>query len=670
MSAPSSTALPSTVEAEVHGIRTLLERQKFAEGLAAAETLLGRVPENRDVFYLVAVSQRCLGRVADALRTLLRFESLHSDYGRLYQERGHCYRMVGESTLAIAAYLRAVERNPALTSSWQALADLYRAVGRDRDTEIAAREVARLAALPAAVVTASNLISEGQLYTAEQILRQFLLRHGDHIEAMRLLAQIGMQLDILDDADFLLESVLVFAPDYHAARYDYALVLSSRHKYLQAIEETKKLLRHNSQNYAYKMVYANAQVGLGEHEAALATFRALLTEAPAEAQHLHLSIGHAEKTLGRQHQAIAAYRAAAAARPSFGDAYWSLANLKTYRFTADEVSAMCLQEGDPATPAVDRYHFCFALGKALEDLGDYELAFGYYERGNSLKKAEVRYQSQLLERNTELQTQVCTRELFESCRESGSPRPDPIFIVGLPRAGSTLIEQILASHSAVEGTMELSDIHRLVQKLQGREDTTSKPLYPEVLAELSAKQLRDFGDAYLKDTQIYRTDRPFFIDKNPNNFRHLGLIQLILPNAKIIDARREPMACCFSNFKQLFASGQEFTYSLEDIARYYRTYVELMAHWDAVLPGKVLRVQHEDVVADLEGSVRRILEFCGLGFESACVEFYKTERSVRTASSEQVRQPIFREGLDQWRRFAHWLRPLREALGDLGSPHF
>jgi hypothetical protein len=270
-----------------------------------------------------------------------------------------------------------------------------------------------------------------------------------------------------------------------------------------------------------------------------------------------------------------------------------------------------------------------------------------------------------MERSLRLQRSVCTRELFAARTGVGCGSPDPIFIVGLPRAGSTLLEQILASHSQVEGTMELADIPRLVQLLNGREEKSQKPRYPDVLTELSPEQLRKLGEKFITDTEVYRSSgKPFFIDKMPNNFRHLGLIHLILPNAKIIDARREPMACCFSNFKQLFASGQEFTYSLEDIGRYYRNYIDLMSHWEAVLPGRILRVQHEDVVEDLEGNVRRILDFCGLEFEPGCVEYHKTERSVRTASSEQVRRPIYKEGLDQWKHFEPWLGPLKEALGE------
>ncbi len=321
----------------------------------------------------------------------------------------------------------------------------------------------------------------------------------------------------------------------------------------------------------------------------------------------------------------------------------------------------------PSVSREDRYHLSFALGKALEDRAEYAEAFAYYERGNALKKAELRFRMDPFLRNAELQAARCTRELFAARRGYGCGSGEPIFIVGLPRSGSTLLEQILASHSMVEGTTEIADILRLVTNLQGRDPDPHNPPYPAMLADLKPEQLRQFGEKYLADTRVYRTGRPRFIDKMPNNFRHIGLIHLILPNAKIIDARREPMACCFSNFKQLFASGQEFTYSIEDLARYYRMYEAQMAHWNAVLPGKILKVQHEDVVEDLEGSVRRLLDFCGLEFEPACLEFHKTERSVRTASSEQVRQPISKEGLDQWRNFESWLEPLKSALGTLAQ---
>jgi tetratricopeptide (TPR) repeat protein len=666
MPAATLEAPKSSIETEVLRVRGLLEKSQFAQALAACDTLLGKVPENRDVLYMLAVAQRYLGRLQDALATLQRFQQLHPGYSRLFQERGHCCLAARDPAGAMEAYLQAVNLNPALPASWKALQVLFKSAGRTAEAETAAAHVATLASLPVAVVTASSMFADGEVHDAERVVRQFLLQHPDHVEAMRLLARIGVQLDILDDAEFLFESVLAFAPDYHLARYEYVDVLLKVHKYVKALEEIDKLLKLEPRNRSYRILYANACVGLGNQEEGLRVFRELAAEAPAAAD-IRLSIAHALKTLGRQQQAIESYRAAAEVKPSFGDAYWSLANLKTYRFTDEEIARMRSQESAPTTQLQDRYHLCFALGKGLEDRGQYAESFGYYERGNALKKSESRYRPEPVERNARLQAAVCSQEFFAARQGVGCPRPDPIFIVGLPRSGSTLLEQILASHTEVEGTMELADIPRLVHRLQGREYQEANPRYPGVLAELTAEQLRGFGEKYLADTQVYRTGKAFFIDKMPNNFRHIGLIHLMLPNAKIIDARREPMACCFSNFKQLFAAGQEFTYSFEDIARYYRSYIELMAHWDRALPGKVLRVQHEAVVEDLEGNVRRILEFCGLAYQPQCVEFYKTERSVRTASSEQVRRPIFKEGLDQWRNFEPFLAPLKAALGPLAA---
>jgi tetratricopeptide (TPR) repeat protein len=654
---------PSAVELEVRRTRELLKARRFADALRATDALLATVPENRDVLYLRAVAQRHLGDTAAALATLTRLESLQPRFSGLYQERGYCHVALKQAPQAIEALLRGVRLNPALPGSWSMLAGLYRMSGQSANAAEAEAHVAKLKELPAEVVSATALFSDGESAAAEQLIRAFLLRHGHHVEAMRLLARIGIERDVLDDAQLLLEAVLDLAPDYHAARYDYAQVLIERHMYPQAQAQATKLLAVEPSNRSYRTLEALACVGLGQHERAIEIYRSLLSGA-AQPADLHLSIAHSLKTLGRQRDAIAAYHAAAAARAGFGDAWWSLANLKTYRFAEAELQQMRAAEAAAASAVVDRYHLCFALGKALEDLQRYAESFEYYARGNALKRAASHYRPELLELNTRLQIAVCTPELFARNRDSGAPAADPIFILGLPRSGSTLIEQILASHSQVEGTQELADIPRLVVDLKGREAELDHPRYPAVLTQMNGEDFRRLGEKYLSDTRLYRSGKPHFIDKMPNNFRHIGLLHLMLPNAKIIDARREPMACCFGNLKQLFAQGQEFTYSVEDIARYYRTYLELMRHWDAVLPGRVLRVQYEDLVDDLEGHVRRLLEFCRLGFEPACVEFHKTERSVRTASSEQVRQPIYREGLDQWRHYEPWLGALREALGD------
>ncbi len=654
---------PSPIESEVRRIRGLAKIGRHTEALAAAEALSYQVPENRDVLYLIALNQRHLNRIPGALATLERLEQLHPRFSRLYQERGHCYVAMRDAPRAIDAFLRGVNINPALPASWSVLEGLYQMTGDAKNAATAAQHVATLKRLPPEVLLATSLFSDGELTSAENIVRAYLLKHGNHVEAMRLLAKIGFARDVLDDAELLLEAVLALAPDYRAARHDYALVLIERHKYQQAREELGKLLALEPQNRQYRTLFATACVGLGEHDRAIPLYRELLAEAP-QAPDLHLSVAHCLKALGRSAEAIEAYRAAAAARPNFGDAYWSLANLKTYRFPDDEIARMCAEEIAPETPLLDRYHLCFALGKAYEDRGKYAESWRHYERGNGLKRSESRYRPEIIENNTRRQIEICTRQFFTHREGVGAASPAPIFILGLPRAGSTLLDQILASHSRVEGTQELSDIQRIVLGLQGRDPDLDNPRYPGVLADLKPEDFLRLGERYLTDTRVYRTDKPYFIDKMPNNFRHIGLIHLMLPNAKIIDARREPMACCFSNLKQLFANGQEFTYSTEDIARYYRTYLELMRHWDEVLPGTVLHVWHEDVVDDLAGNVRRLLDFCGLEFEPACVEFHKTERSIRTASSEQVRQPIFREGLDQWKNYEPWLGPLRDALGD------
>ncbi len=653
---------PSRIEARVLDIRAQMERSQFGAALAEAQALESEVPQNRDVLYMIAVSQRYLGRIADALATLSRLEKFHPKFSRLFQERGYCHIALRAAEPAIAAFLQAVNLNPALAASWKSLQTLFRMTGRTADADMAASHVATLANLPPEIVTATGMLADGDVLPAETITRDYLLKHGNHVEAMRLLAKIGLELGILDDAEMLLESVLQIAPDYTAARYDYARVLLERHKHMRAQQELDRLLAAEPQNRSYRTTYATVCAGLGENERAVALYRGLLAETP-QAEELHLSVAHALKTLGRQQEAIDAYRMAAACRPDYGDAYWSLANLKTYRFTDEEIARMRSGESAAATQLADRYHLCFALGKALEDRGEYRESFGFYERGNALKKSASRYRPEIIERNARLQAAVCTREFFAARAGVGCQSAEPIFIVGLPRAGSTLLEQILASHSGVEGTMELPDIPRLVAEMLGRETDQGEPRYPACLAAMQPGEFRRLGERYLADTRVYRQGKPRFIDKMPNNFRHIGLIHLILPNARIIDARREPMACCFGNFKQLFASGQEFTYGIEDIARYYRSYTALMAHWDAVLPGKVLRVQHEELVGDFEASVRRLLAFCGLAFEPACLEFYKTDRSIRTASSEQVRRPLNREGLDQWRHFEPWLGGLKKALG-------
>jgi tetratricopeptide (TPR) repeat protein len=652
---------------DVSQLRALLRESRFAEALAVGDGLLAKAPESRDVRLLVAVALRCVGRIPDALSTLATLERRHPRFSRLHEERGHCFVFSRRAPEAIAAFLEAVNINHALPSSWSMLEGLYRMTGQPDNAAMAASHVATLKHLPPEVVTATGLFADGDLEVAESLIRGFLLEHGDHVEAMRLLARIGTVHKVFDDAEVLLAAVLERAPNYRVARREYAEVLVELHKYPEARRQLDRLLAEDPDNRPFRQLYAAVAAGLGEHGRAVELYRELLTGTAADAD-LHLSIAHAQKTLGRRHDAIDSYHRAAACRADFGDAYWSLANLKTYRFTGAERAQLQTAESAPTTGPVDRYHLCFALGKALEDEGDFAGSFRFYEKGNALKRAESRYRADIIETNTRQQIEVCTSRFFAARRGWGTAEPDPIFIVGLPRSGSTLIEQILASHSRIEGTQELAGVQQIVAALRGRDPDLNDSRYPRVLAQMESGDFATFGRQYLDGARVYRGGKgspvPFFIDKMPNNFRHLGLIHLMLPNARVIDARREPMACCFSNFKQLFAQGQEFTYSFEDIARYYRTYLELMRHWDDVLPGKILRVHHEDVVGNLEPAIGRILEFCGLEFEPQCVEFHKTERSIRTASSEQVRQPLSRDGLDQWKNFEPYLEPLERALGD------
>ncbi|MCP4302188.1 MAG: sulfotransferase, partial [Gammaproteobacteria bacterium] len=349
--------------------------------------------------------------------------------------------------------------------------------------------------------------------------------------------------------------------------------------------------------------------------------------------------------------------------PEVGEAYWSLANLKTFRFGDEDIDNMRRQVTTEGGDADDQSHLAFALGKALEDRKEFDESFKYYRRGNAIRRVEHRHNLKINVLESLRQVRALPREFFEQRQGWGCQAPDPIFIVGLPRAGSTLLEQILASHSQVEGTSELQDIITISRKLGNKSRENPAGVYPEVLAELSQEKFRELGESYLETTRIQRTDTSFFIDKMPNNFRHIGLIHLILPNSKIIDARRHPMGCCFSGFKQLFAHGQTFTYGLEDIGKYYRDYVKVMDHWDDVLPGRVHRVQYEKMVADTDAQIRALLDYCELGFEEQCLRFYETDRAIRTPSAEQVRKPIYKEGLEQWRNFEAHLDPLKEALG-------
>ena len=639
-----------------------LARGDAATAGALAARLVAEQGDDPEVLYFAAVTARLRGDLAAAHRLLDQLIELKPQLGRAWQERGHCHRQAGGRDPAIAAYERAVELNPLLTASIKLLIAHYQQVDPARAADLA-RRITDVESHPPEVLAALAAYYDQDYKLAEERVRAFLLKVPDEPVAMRLLAELGTRLGEYEDAEFILERCKALNPDYLHARFDYAEVLNKRFKYDAALREAEELVALEPANPQFLMQRANLMLHTGRTEDAADEYARLQAASPDNTM-VSLTYGHALKTLGRIDAAVAAYRQGYAARPDFGDAYWSLANLKTYRFTEAELAAMIAQEGAAEIDVEDRIHLCFALGKALEDAGDFPRSFEYYQRGNALRQGVVKYNAQAVTYEVNQQIAHCDAALFAATSGAGYPAADPIFIVGLPRAGSTLLEQILASHSMVEGTTELPDLMAIAARLNGRLAEGESDRYPANLTDLARDRLAELGQSYIDSTRVHRSEgTAFFIDKMPNNFRHAGLIHLILPNAKIIDARREPMPCGFSVFKQLFAQGQDFSYDLNHIGRYYSDYLRLMAHWDAVLPeGRILQVQHEDVLDDLEGQVRRILDYCGLPFEPACLEFHKSTRAVRTPSSEQVRRPINRDGTDVWKAYEPWLGPLKEAL--------
>ena len=650
---------------DLAGIQKHLAAGELTLALGELDVLLGADPDNVDGLYLQAVAFRYAQAYQKAENTLRRLKLLAPSHSRAHQEEGHVHRDQGNRQAALQAYSRAVALNPALESSLRESLVLLKAMHQEEQALQVHTQLNALHALPKPLKVAIDLVSQNKLLKAEALCRQFLHHQPQQVQGMRLLADIGARLGILDDAEFLLESAVAFAPNDLQVRMEYVQILRKRQKFQAALGEAQQLLQNHPENLQVRSLCAIEHMQTGDFTGAMSLLDTVLEKRPNDARTL-VTYGHALKTSGRTADAVDRYRQAIIAQPAHGESYYSLANLKLYRFDDQEIESMQALEKNDNLGFMDRVYLNFALAKAFEDNHQYETSFRHYAQGNALKKEQSRYDAQKMHEELAATAGFCDQDFFIQRGTHGSNAADPIFIVGLPRAGSTLLEQILASHSQVDGTLELPNILSLSQRLRRRisasDGGSSAPGYPAILGELEQQECRDLGEAFLAETSIHRAGAAFFIDKMPNNFRHIGLIKLILPNAKVIDARREPMACCFSGFKQLFAEGQEFSYDLGDIGRYYTDYVALMAHWDKVLPGFVLRVQHEDLVADLETQVRRMLDFCGLPFEASCLKYYETQRDVRTPSSEQVRQPIFSNSLDQWRHFETSLAPLKVAL--------
>jgi len=588
---------------------------------------------------------------------------VHPDQPEALGLSGLALGRLGRGEEAIAALRRAVALKPDQPDAWRALGDHYSVLEMREAADEAFAQHLRFSTRDPKLMDLALALTENRIPDAEAGLREHLKRHPTDVLAIRMLAEVAARIGRNHDAETLLARCVQLAPGFRMARQNYAMVLHRQNKWTEALAEVHQLLEDEPSNPGLRNLKAAVLSRTGDYDESIALYRSVLRDYPRQPK-VWMSLGHALKTANHNAEAIEAYRRCIELAPHLGEVWWSLANLKTFRFTAQEVAAMRAQlERDDLTND-DRLHFHFSLGKAFEDERDYAPSFDHYAKGNALRRKLIRYDAAENAAHVARSKRLFTREFFAERAGAGCAAPDPIFIVGLPRAGSTLVEQILASHSLVEGTQELPDITMMARMVAGRTSRAEGGAYPRALEKYGRDELRALGERYLQQTRIQRkTSRPFFIDKMPNNFAHMGMIQLILPNAKVIDARRHPLGCCFSCFKQHFARGQAFTYDLDELGRYYADYVELMAHFDQVLPGRVHRVLYEDMVEDTEAEVRRLLEYCGLPFEEGVLRFHENQRAVRTASSEQVRQPIFREGLDQWRNFEPWLEPLQVSLG-------
>jgi tetratricopeptide (TPR) repeat protein len=631
-----------------------------ARAAREAEAILTVAVNHPPALLILASARRRLGDAAGARAILAPLARAYPRAALTQYELGMALGDLGETAAGLTALRIAVSLNRDLPEAWRAIGERLFAEGDIGGAEAAFAEHARAAVQDPALKDAGQALFDGDLPQAERLLRDHLAAHPNDAAGVQLLAEVFARLGRHADAETLLARLLAAAPDFDGARFAYADALFRQQRGADAIPHIRRLLAQNPADPAYRNLMA-ATLGLtGEDAEAIAIYESLLADYPRQPK-VWLNYGHALRTVGRRDDAVAAYQRCIALAPSLGDAYWSLANLKVASFAAQDVAAMAFQLERPDLPAVDRLHLHYALGKALEDRGDAAGAFGHYAQGAAIRRADAHYDADETTALAERSKALFTEAFFSARAGAGSPSPAPIFIVGLPRSGSTLVEQILASHSAVEGTMELPDIGLMAKRL-GFGDPAGA--YPASLAGLGPSALAALGEAFLETTAVHRKlGRPVFTDKMPNNFQHLGFIHLILPRARIIDVRRHPLGSGFSAFKQHFAQGQPFSYDLADLGRYYRDYVELMAHFDRVLPGRVCRVIYEDLVGDTEREVRRLLDHCGLPFEPACLKFHENDRAVRTVSSEQVRRPIFREGVEQWRAYEPWLEPLKMALG-------
>ncbi|WP_454717707.1 tetratricopeptide repeat-containing sulfotransferase family protein [Caulobacter segnis] len=659
----STTAQPalSLAQAFEHAERLLEVDPRMA--VEQARAILEAVPRHADTTRLLAAALRLSGQPQAALDTVAPLVQALPNMPLAQLELGLSLEQLGRTAEAVRAFDRSSALEPRLSEAWRGLSESLELLGDTAGAERALARQLRASTRDPVLVEAATALADNRLGEAEQILRERLKADAGDVAAIRMLAETGARLGRYADAENLLTRCVELAPNFAAARHNLATMLYRQNKNADALAQIETLTAKDARHPGYANLHAAILARLGEYDRAIAVYDRVLADYPNQPKGW-MSYGHALKTVGRQADCVAAYRRALEQAPTLGEAWWSLANLKTVKFSEADLAAMTAALETPNLSDEDRLHLRYALGKAHEDAELWDDAFEHYAAGAAIRRKQLDYDPEENAADTARTKAVFTPAFVAARAGQGSQAPDPIFVVGLPRSGSTLVEQILASHSMVEGTMELPDLIVMARRLGGKTATRAESTYPESLAGLSADDLKALGEEFLERTRIQRkTGRPFFIDKMPNNFAHAGLIHLILPNAKIIDARRHPLGCCFSGFKQHFARGQAFSYDLTDIGRYYADYVALMAHFDAVLPGRVHRVIYEHMIADPEAEIRALLAHCGLPFEEACLSPHENDRAVRTASSEQVRRPIFKDAVEHWQKFESHLDPLKQALG-------
>lgn len=594
-----------------------------------------------------------------AEKHLRKVIAMHPDFPKAHRELGNALFGMGQGEQGVECLRRVTELTPDRSVAHFDLSMALSKLGREDEARVALEKSFSLQPEREALFKAAEHQRAGRFAQAEEVYRQILSRDPKNVNALRLLGAIAIEMERFRMAAKLLRSAVELAPDYFGAWIDLARALMEQDAFEQSRAAIEQAIRLDPEGAQPRTLLGNLLAKAGRYEEAVAAYRAALQKQSDNGGSL-AGLGNVLKTIGRQAEAIDSYRDAILTSPAFGQAYWSLANLKTFRFTDDEIASMEKHVDNEKLTEETRVNFNFALGKAYEDRGAYEQAFAFYEHGNSLRRMNENYDPVQTELIHDRIIETLSNEFLSARTGLGDPDPAPVFIVGLPRSGSTLIEQILSSHSQVEGTYELPDLARVIRSINQAQ--VSGQSYPEALRSYDATRLAELGQQYLKSTERHRTGLAYFTDKMPNNFPSIGLIHLILPNAKIINARRHPLDSCMGSYKQLFFKGQAFTYDLVEIGEYYLQYTRMMEHWHEVLPGKVLDLQYEDMVMDQETQTRRLLEYCGLPWEDACLAFYDTERAINTASSEQVRRPIYTRSLHSWRRFEVHLGPLIEVL--------